>query len=142
MCDVVEQRSERIAIFANHSGHLASFEVREPLGQTWTEEWLTHDVQLALGSEAVTAGQLRLVGPDGDVPAQFYRRGKLLAAAEKLAGTVELRVLFRASIVANKTPAFLIADGGAGPPAWPRVAVTRRKGRTVVEDGMVGRPDT
>jgi hypothetical protein len=127
------------------AAELARFSIREPLGQTWPEEWLTQDMAVDLGARPVRAGDLALLGPDGaSVPAQFYRDGRLLGQADVVAGRASLRVLFKATIRANAESAFVLAATGdsprraegAGERPWPAVAVTRAGAVTRVANGV------
>ena len=74
-------------IFARQLGE---FEIEEPLGVNWPDEWITHRVIINAGEVGIPAGRLGMlqVQPprkDGEaevrlIPAQFYREGKLLAS--------------------------------------------------------------
>lgn len=84
------------SLFTVRAGEVARFEIREPLGQTWTGDWLTQPITVT------PSDTLRLLGPDGvPVPAQFT------------AGNV----LFLATIKANSTNVFTVVDDGV-PVTW------------------------
>lgn len=96
---------------------LARFEIKEPLGRDWRDEWLTREVQADAAGRSLRLSALQLKTPDGEVlPAQFYAEGKAL-----------LRVLFRTSLKKDETRAFVIADDGKLPPPWPSVQVESRR---------------
>lgn len=118
---------------------VAEFTIREPLGQTWTDEWLTQEFTADFGRSRVDAGRLRLRTRDGEaVPCQFYALpgGLLLEDRDVLAGRVTLRVLFKATVPRNEPLPFVVDDGGGVPPSWHRVTVTERGTRTIVSNGV------
>ncbi len=114
---------------------LGRFSISEPLGIRWADEWLERDLRLDLGRRPTPAGALRLRGPEGGLPAQFYREGRLLGDSDLLEGTIELRALFRATVEAGKTAEFEIVED-RNPPAWPRVRVEEKGDRTAVSNGV------
>ncbi len=107
------------ALLAGAGGEdLARFEVREPFGADWPDEWLTADVRIDAG-EGLEAGRLELAGPDGQVrPAQFYREGRVLEDGEILRGPVPLRVLFRTALPKDAAAVFRITGGGEKGRRW------------------------
>lgn len=133
---------------AASAADLATFEIREPLGQDWTDEWLTQDVTLDTGGREVKAGALVLTASESGkdekspaaapvaVPAQFYRDGKVLAAADGLRGSAKLRVLFLGTLRKGRTVTFRVTDGPAeAASATPRLTVARAGDVTTVSGG-------
>ena len=123
---------------------LASFAIREPLGRTWTDEWLTRDVTLDPGGERIQVGRLALLAAAGEdpdaaapeaVPAQFFG-GRILADHEFIEKATKVRLRFRATIPKNTTVRFRVTDEGRTPPPWPHVTVTRKGERLVVANGV------
>ena len=115
---------------------LAQFSIREPLGQTWPDEWLTRDVPVDFGPRKVRAADLALLGADGaGLPAQFYRDGRPLADSDELTGKAALRVLFKATIAADAESTFVLT-GGAGERPWPAVTVAESGPRLRVANGI------
>jgi len=123
-------------VAAAAAGELGHFEIREPLGMTWPDEWLTAGVKIDLGSRQVRASRLAVLADDGNaVPAQFYRGKTLLGENDTLSGEGAYEVLFCATIPAGKTSIFRVLEA-AGAGARPEVTVTQAKGCFVVSNGI------
>ena len=102
---------------AAFAADLARFEIKEPLGHDWRDEWLTRQVQVDLGERPLRLSSLQLKTADGELlPAQFDAEGKAV-----------LRVLFKASLKKDETKAFVVTDDGNFPPPWPSVQVENRR---------------
>ena len=97
-----------------HRLELGEFQIREPLGVNWPDEWISTDITIDRNRVAVPARSLRVlpvVGSEGradltgqqPVPAQFYRRGEPLAGSEVLEGTVHLKVLCNVHLRKGRT---------------------------------------
>jgi len=98
------------------AAELATFTIKEPVGQDWTDEWLTQEITVQPGS-AVKAAALELTAtpPGAPAPAQFYRDGHLLQDSEEVTGKATLKVLFRATIKKGDTVTFAVTDAGKAP---------------------------
>jgi len=105
---------------------LARFQIKEPLGRTWTNQWLTHEVRIELGGRRLNAGSLDLATAEGEsLPAQFYLApdGKLLSDKDTVTFTTQLKVLFKATIQKNATTRFVVTDRGKLPRTWNPVKI-------------------
>ncbi len=111
---------------------LATIKIREPLGQRWTDEWLTAEVLVDSGTRGVRIDRLRLLDASGaTVPAQYYANDRLLDGGETVSQPVRLRVLFLATVEANQTLALRLVDDPAVDPA-PALAIRHAGGRSIV----------
>ena len=105
---------------------LATFEIKEPLGRTWTDEWLTHAFTIDLGGHRMPTFRLDLTTADGEsLPAQFYAEpeGTLLDNTHTPWGKMRLKVLFKATIEKNSTARFVVTDQGKLPRTWNPVKI-------------------
>ncbi|MFP4055433.1 MAG: hypothetical protein ACLF0G_01015 [Candidatus Brocadiia bacterium] len=117
---------------------LAEFTIREPLGRNWTDEWLTHEVTVEPPGGELTASSLQVETQEGQaLAAQFYlaESGRCLKLSETLTTETRLQVLFKASVKKNQTAVFRVTDRAKRTRPWQAVEISRRGGRTVVENG-------
>jgi len=117
---------------AVRAAELGAFEVREPLGQTWAEEWLTAEVELT-GAGGVAAEGLVVWQGGAQVPAQFYEVATGRALAGALGERAKVKVLFRATIPARQAVRFRVE---AGKRQWAGVTVGEAGGVTTVGNGV------
>lgn len=128
------------SILANGSAQaskLGEFQIREPLGVAWTEEWLDREVEIDPGQQAVKAGSLAVVTSQGVAcPAQFYRPGAVQPLPEEaqLDGRQTLRVLFQASLPKNSVTRFTIEEKRES--FQPRLRARQENGRIILGNGF------
>jgi len=103
------------------------FQIREPLGVDWPDEWITVTVTVDPGRARVPAQNLRVVrlgDTDGQaaerVSAQFYRRERLLDASEILQAPAPLDILCNVHLAKGRTARYRVlavepGDAGEGP---------------------------
>ena len=125
-----------VALSAAPAAELATFTMKEPLGQDWTDEWLTQEITIQ-PSSPVKAAALELVAtpPGSSVAAQFYHSGRLLQDADEVTGKATLKVLFRATIRRGETLTLAVTDGGKTPRPWPPIAITEKGGKAIIANG-------
>lgn len=101
------------------AAELARFEIKEPLGRDWRDEWLTRQVQVDLGERHLNLDRFQLTTPDGEaLPAQFHTEGKT-----PITGKATLKVLFKAPLKKGEPKALVVTDGGKLPVPWQGVSV-------------------
>ena len=123
-------------VLASAGATLGEFVLREPLGLTWSDEWITRDVQIDAGREPVAAGSLAVVSEDGNAcPSQFYTQAasQPLAAGESLRGRHTLRVLFKTTLRKNASARYVIREVQE---RFTPVAVRESDGRITVTNGI------
>jgi len=99
---------------------LARFELKEPLGRDWRDEWLTADVLVQVRPRKVPIAALQLKTSDGEVlPAQFDTTQR----TQTLIDTHPLVVLFRTSLKKDEKRSFVITDDAKPPLPWRGVTV-------------------
>ncbi len=120
---------------------LTRFTIEEPVGQTWTDEWLTQDIQFNLGNKEIPPIQLQLEKESGEVlPAQFYHKNdkNMLEKHQALSGAQSLTVLFKATIPKNKTTTFLLTDERNDVRNGPMIQVEMSGSRIHITNGVYG----
>lgn len=118
------------------AGQLAAFSIIEPLGQRWTDEWLTEEVELDLAARRVKVESLRVKAGDAAVPAQFYQDDRLLADADTLTGKVTLRVLFQATVQPKQTLTITLVDDPDAQRPWNPVTAATAGTQTTISNGL------
>ncbi len=122
------------------AGELARFEVREPLGQTWHDEWLSQKVLLQLGERRIRVGDLKLLGAGQvEIPAQYYitlPKAQLLSADELLTGLVKVQILFRASVPQGQVLPFTLRDEPGPTVGWQALTIESGGGNIRIHNGV------
>ncbi|MBM4036176.1 MAG: hypothetical protein FJ291_30955 [Planctomycetes bacterium] len=107
---------------------LARFEIKEPLGRDWRDEWLTQTVAIDFGGHRMPTYLLDLTTAEGEsLPAQFYALpdGKLLDDYHTPFGKMQLKVLFKATIKKDSTARFVVTDQGKRPRTWEGLKIDK-----------------
>lgn len=121
------------------AAELARFEIKEPVGQNWTDEWLTQEVAIDLSDKKLEVGELQLVDAEGTaLPVQFFSipSNVTLKANEELSGKVRLKVFFNTTIKKSQTATFALTDSAAKTPPWPAVEVAERASKVIISNGI------
>ncbi|MBD3265318.1 hypothetical protein GF373_01500 [bacterium] len=124
-----------------HAKELARFEIREPLGQTWEDEWLDREISINLEGKSIPVAKLDLRANGKSIPAQFHilLNGKTLLAlndGDMLETVGSLAVLFKATIPKNETVTFTVTDERKESREWQPLAIEETPDRIVVKNGI------
>lgn len=127
---------------------LAQFNIKEPLGVSWPDEWLNMEVTIDTNQVAVPAQSLCLLQVEssegkadlvsGDIaPAQFYHEGKLLSGSEILKGRLQLQAFCNVNLQKGRTSLFkVIAVDTNAAVSRPALQIVEKEHKTTVENGI------
>jgi hypothetical protein len=136
---------------AGHAAELGTFRIKEPLGVTWSREWITREVTIDASEGAAVrslqvettvertveeGGREKTVAETIALPSQFHdaRTGRLLEPDRVLKGNHKLGVFFAAVLAENETAVFRVTDERTES-AWPSVRCESDEGEVTVSNG-------